>query len=62
MQGNAGAGYSFFRVAGLWFGMRESAPNRKRPPQTGQTPVSRAAPSRLMLDGAGGLLVPVQLP
>ena len=50
------------RAQALWFGMRESAPNRKRPPQTGQTPVSRAALSRLMLDGAGWLPVPVQLP
>jgi len=37
-------------------------PKRKRPPQTGQTPVLRAALSWLMLDGSGVLPVPVQLP
>jgi hypothetical protein len=46
--------YGFLEGAVLWFGMRESAPNRNRPPQTGQTPVSRLAPSWLMLDGFGG--------
>lgn len=53
MRGNARAGYCLLRGAVLWLGMRESVPNRKRPPQTGQAPVSLAALSRLMLDGAG---------
>jgi hypothetical protein len=56
------AGYSFFGGALLWLGRRESVPSRKRPPQTGQTPVSRAALSWLMLDGAGAVPVPMQLP
>ena len=55
------AGY-FVGGAALWFGRRESVPSRKRPPQTGQTPVLRAALSWLMLDGAAVLPVPVQLP
>ena len=56
------AGYGVFGGAVPWFGMRESAPNRKRPPHTGHTPVSLVAPSWLMLDGAGELPVPPQLP
>lgn len=58
----ADGAYLFLGGAVLWFGMRESVPSRKRPPQTGQTPVSRAALSRLTLVATGAVPVPAQLP